>query len=78
MPCGQTLGLTGGGEPDLDPLEGAVGGAEHTEPLTSHLAPPPSLGGPLRLLMATLHSARMASNAHPAPWCSPSREEDLG
>lgn len=50
MPCGQTLGLTGGGEPDLDPLEGAVWGAlEHTEPLTSHLAPPPSLGGPLRL-----------------------------
>lgn len=50
MPCGQTLGLTGGGEPDLDPLEGAVWGAlEHTEPLTSHLAPPASLGGPLRL-----------------------------
>ena len=50
MPHGQTLGLTGGGESDLDPLEGAVWGAlEHREPLTSHLVPPPSMGGPLRL-----------------------------
>ena len=50
LPCGQNLGLTGGGNPDLDSLEGAVwGSVEHRGPLMSHLAPPPSLGGPLRL-----------------------------